>query len=755
MTILPSQRGIGPIPWDTHYLGDWHLHARAPYKTPQDVSFFRGAPIKLGSFSFADPFGPSDLQIQLPQVTLYDAIGTGDLDWIAPGANLDLIWGGSLPSNYSVGTRTSAFRWEGYIVRYDQSSEGTTIQAKGALRQLDDWLAKPEYTGRPLPYEWAIARQFLGRPSLRTDRLDVVWPDWWTMTYQGPAANTALAGVGGSLGVAKSSLIPAGVSVGQKWTGLLTRSTGQWEPVLTGYIGGLLASMYSERGRWTMDLDANRRPLLFHRDFVTGRAPGTVLINPRDPGVKISLAQDWEQTLTTIYGQGNSLSGVAYTGMQVSVDGSRTSYIPLAAQRQVWPYQNATGSDLWFDEQVMEREALVQMQNGLSEDDAAIVARTHLARFAEPGSVGTIELSNDAFLVAADGHTLQPIPPFMVRAGMDVVLPMVGGRPEGVIVHVSESTADFAANSVSLTVDTKARDALTVAEVKARGRDSLSISRMLVAGSYAPVVPDQLYPWSYTSGSGYIPDSLHLFAGMPDSVIFPWTDWTTARPPSSAQWSASYIHLGPASANANNNWAVQRSSWGANMGIPVLAAQAGQIRLLQIAAYDRDGNVLRVPFHVSFYYLGSVNVSSMPAIPVEQASLFAPYKAGQHYPFVRDAFEEFLRDGTKPQNNAPSAYSAAGPVRIYGTYYEKAGFWPGSYAEGDEPTGMLVDEAVWSFDISAQGDAIFDPYSSERNLTNPHSGHIYAMIYCDAQVTDDVYFLGRMFRVEPTGASGA
>ena len=82
-------------------------------------------------------------------------------------------------------------------------------------------------------------------------------------------------------------MIPAGVTKGENWTGLLTRSTGSWDPALTSYIQTLLASMYTERGRWTMDLDTYRQPVMFHRDLVMVPAAGTAVIDPTAPGVKL------------------------------------------------------------------------------------------------------------------------------------------------------------------------------------------------------------------------------------------------------------------------------------------------------------------------------------------------------------------------------------------------------------------------------------------------------------------------------------
>jgi hypothetical protein len=431
--------------------------------------------------------------------------------------------------------------------------------------------------------------------------------------------------------------------------------------------------------------------------------------------------------------------------MDVSPDGSETRFTPLAAARQVWPQRNDNG---WLNQSVMEREVSLQMQPGLEVDDAQVVARAHLLRFSEPGQVGTITTTSDPIM---DGVV---IPKGLVRAGMDVNIPGYAGLPNGLTGHISASKFNPKTQQLVLTVDSKARDALTVQETRLRGRDALSVSRMLLAGQYAPPVPDMMMPWSYAEGSGTIPsnelyNAMPLFNTMPSSIGFPWTEWTTTHPPKDAKYQSCYLRLGPAQNDASANWITQHSNWGSDVGIPIKMAQAGQIRLLEVAAYDADGNVMKVPFHISFYYVGSVNVQSMPQIPASDAAMYAPFAGAQRYPFVRDGFESVKEDGTKVDPNVPQPTESVGLIRALGTFYEKAGFWPGAYATGDPATGMLRDEQPWSFDVTGVGDSTWDPYRAERNYSNPLAGRIYAMIYCDAQATNEVFFLGKMYRVEP------
>jgi hypothetical protein len=735
---------------DQSVAGAWRVLIKPRAQSVVDATVLRGLATKIGSFSFADPFGPKEMSFTFPGVSVFDRLGMGDLAFLRRGNDVDVVWDAPLPAGFHPlpaipgAAGTQPWRWEGYIAAFERSNDGLTVQCKGALYQLDNWVAKPEYPARPLPYEWAIARQFVGKPTLRVHPLRIIWPSWWTTTYT-PVAK------------ASPYLIPAGVTSGAPWTGLLTRATGNWDPVLTSYIQGMLTAMYDQKGRWTIDLDAYRQPVLFHRDFVSFGipAPGDinypVTVDLADPGVKVSLSQDWEQSLTTVYAQGTSLSGIAFSGMNVSADGTQTTYTPMAYLRQAWPESD---DNLWRDPDVMVREVMLQVQTGLNSDDATTVARSHLDRFADPGVTGSITLASDPKLNGV------VVPRHLIRAGQYVHMPRALGARDGIVAHVVSTQADLAGGKMTLNIDSKFRDALTNDEVRLRGRDALAVSRMLVAGQYKPPVDDQMLPWSYDQGSGYIPSnatysSLRLFKDMPASVAFPWTDWTTLRPPRDPKWASSYLHLGPASSNADNNWFVQSQPNGARMGVPIQMAQAGNVRLLQMVALNRDGEVLPVPFHISFFYVGGVNPASMPLIPAEQEKLFPPYKAGQHYPFVRDGWGAYNIDGTQTNPNIPHPTQSVGLIRAYGDFYQKAGYWPGAYSDGDQPTGLLVDESTWGFDTTKVDASYWTDYSVESNLTNVKSGKIYAMVYCDAQKTGDVYFVGRMFRQEPGQGGGA
>lgn len=748
---------------DQSVKGFWRILAHpGRYTAPNavDVTSFRGVPPELTSMSFSDPFGPKSATIRYPMVSYFEQLGAGDLWWLQPWSALRLRWVGPLPADYYYGgikwrketgkshpvfvEHTPSFSWMGQASSFSwDDAGGLSVEYRGAYYQLDDYQAKPTYPHRPLPYEWVIAQQFQDHPHLKLGPLKIWWPEWWDTTYTPPAKDTP------------PYMVPAHLQKGDFWNNLTTRETGKWEPIGTSFIQTLLSAMQTRRGRWTIDVFNEGHPVLLHRDIKKHPDSHTVVISGVGTN-KFSLSEDWTQSLGVIYGQGTSLAGEQYSGMQVSPDGTLTRYEPMAALRQLHP-ENARHND-WLEPGRARREVMIQMQTGLDELQAHQVAQAHLERFAEPGITGTVTLYEDPTINGV------PVSRMLVRAGMQFQVPHLFGRREGMIGHIVSNEVDFVEETNTLTIDTKYRDALTVSEVRLRGRDALNVPRLLAVGQYTPPVQDQLIPWNYNHGSGFLPKhSQELFDEMPMDAEFPWEDWTRKHPPSNANWRHCYVRIRKASKNANLNWAARGGLHPLDRkGIPVFMAQAGDIRLFQVAAYDSGGNVIPVSFHVSWYTNRGVNVQSMPRIPAYNNDPASPgyypihhdpFNTGQAYPFVKDGWNRYTSTGVLTNAQIPHPTSTAGLVRGYGDYYERAGYWPGSFGRGDPATGLLVDESTWHFDTTegGRGTNTFDP----QKVKQPKwAGLMYAMIYCDDQGTEPVYFLGRAFRAEPTQQGG-
>jgi hypothetical protein len=567
---------------------------------------------------------------------------------------------------------------------------------------------------------------------------------------------------------------------GDKWSGLVTRDTGNFSLVLTDYIAGLLSNMQTPLGQFTLMLGTGRQPKMSHRTMMKTVDASTLSVDLIWPGVSFEASKDYSQRASVVYTQGQSRAGVAYTGMEVSSNMSlsqlTTYYDPAAYDYAVHPQLS---SNLDWDTSVMRKEVKADFGDGLTPKEARLAARNYLSRVSDPGVTGTLTLNTDPVMSLSGA----PFPRQIIQAGQSILIKGLFGNTTGVLFHVTESTV-MGDGTTTLTVDSLYRDHLTVDQVRFRGRDALVPFRSIsTAGTYSPSIPDQLYPWS-SGASGVIPDwptratgdlgifrnsavrlaadqAAGLYLGDPDNVPFPWTDITTRFPPKS--YPQYYMTVHPASPTspdpswANSAWTSGKTdaeNLAAFVPYQILMAQAGDIKLLQIAAYDANGNVKNVPFHVSIYATSGVTYEFMPLVPANavmpaDSRYTATVANGHYYPFFATAWEKINPNGTVPSDGGQNLPATSDQFMIgYGSYYEKAGYWPGSSAKpGDSPTGLLVDEAGFSWDWTDT--TKIDPRKTFVEQTA--APYAYVMVYCDADTAANTYFLGRMFRKELSG----
>lgn len=718
--------------------GFFAVFVTPPQGAAIDVTFFRGAPTQIGTLSWADPFGPSSAQLTFPSVTQRERAGTGDMKWMVPNSDVSILY-------FDLNTGAYAdWAWEGYITSEDIRADGRALTVKGAFYQLDNFLATPQYPQQPMPYELLIKEAFdpAGSPSLRTRALTTVFPKDWTEVVPKYDANVPWY------------MKPWGVTAGQKWTGITSRSTGSWEPKLTGFVQTLLSVMFTpDGGQWTIAHKKGRQPVLKVREALRYPTPQTYEVEVGIHGVEINVSRDFSQSVNVVYAQGQDLAGTQFSGQQVANDGSSTFYEPFAAIPTVYP---STDTNARLNVHMMRKESMLQLPQGVDAIAARDIAGTQIRKHVDPGFTGSITLKTDPM---RQGESVTRL---LMRAGDSILVKGLVGTD--VLFHISEASIDVQGGSVSLTVDSKFRDALTVDEVRARTRDALDPVRQLQAGRFSVTVQDMVKPWSYTEGSGVIPsggaaDATTLFTKyMAQDARFPWENYTTKYPPK--DFPEFYIKIPKRRPNANQNWGLMNREDRA-LGIPVKMSQSGAIRLTQIAAYDKNGKVKPVSFHVGIYGNKGVHFGDMPSIPAAwlnsqtdpeaKRARAIGYQAGQHFPFFKDAFEQQKGSGeTQDQPNYLLAGNA-NQVIAWGNYYEKAGYSPGlmSISGRDNPTGMLIDESTWSFDTTNTTD--FDPYSAAQTAKNASAGMLYAMIFCDDNDNEDVFFLGRLWKAEASG----
>lgn len=734
-------------------MGYFRIFARPLGGQQTEITLFRGAPVVIGSVSTQDPFTEQTAQLSFPMITAFDTPGAGDLDWLKPNSNIDIVW-------QNVGGYDLDWRWEGFIASYEFNLSGAdstfTVDLKGALYALDDYLAVPTSPLRPIPYELLMAQDFdQDAHPASLGKFQILFPsDWDRRVPEFKDPNYLVA------------LKPWGVHTNQRWTGFTSRSTGSWEPVLTGHVQSLLTVMFDTGGRqWSIRNLGRRRPQLFLRRIPDSDDDAIIEIYLGAPGVDLTASRDFTQRAGVIYGQGTDTAGITYSGIQVTPDGVHTYFQPFAYSPRLWPRMNNPN----YDPASKPKETMIAFQQGVDEVSARAIAQAQYQRFAEPGITGTITLTTDPRL--SDGSLM---PRLMIRGGQTIRIHGLLGNTSGVMAHITQASADFTGLTTQLTYDTKYRDALTVQEVRARTRDSLTPLRALQVGKFTTTIQDLVLPWSYEAGSGIMPTPAkelfnQVLVQRAPTASFPYEDWTTQYPPSkNPSW---YVKIGPTDPhNSNHNWASE-----AGVAIPIRFAQAGSIKLSQIAAYDKNGHVLPVKFHLSLYYATGLTWADMPQFPGPQQLAngnpnpdFPPYLAARRtdgtvihttyetndtiamsHPFFKDAWESINPDGTQGSKDIQSRLVAdnAGLVVGWGNYYEPAGYSPGRFSRGATRTGILEDATNWTWDMaSASRIHLDDP---KENRKDHNIGQLFAMIYCDDQDDRPVYFLGRFFRQEP------
>jgi hypothetical protein len=303
----------------------------------------------------------------------------------------------------------------------------------------------------------------------------------------------------------------------------------------------------------------------------------------------------------------------------------------------------------------------------------------------------------------------------------------MGSGDVGVVFHISAVTTNPEAGTAELTVDTRFRDLLTVQEAFERTRDPLTPVKMLQVNRQSVMIPDVQAPWDYTAGSGFVPRASKEFHDYaPVALAFPYEDWATKHNP--LHYSTWYSKCNASSPYRNDRWAGP---------IPVLTSEKGDILRTEFAVFNQYGQLLKdCPFHVSFWYY-SVGPSAMPR------------DAGGPCPWIDNAFESIDPSSGLPW--PPGNYLAPQDGFIIGWgnrqngIYNRAGFSPGSEADGNYPTGLLVDGATWSYDNTGNKDYLKNPPPGYRQ--SAVSITIYAMIY--AEYAEPVYFMGRLYHANP------
>jgi hypothetical protein len=404
-----------------------------------DVTFLRGVPAQVGSITENEPFGWATATVTFPQLSPFENPATGDRALIRDGYNIDV----TLVS--PTGTHLETL-FEGIIIERDQAVEdatvGVTITCTGALYQADYILASQ----RLVVNEVDIAPRIYNRLNIVPGR-----------RYRKAATDSVT-------------------------TGIMNHDAGSWQPLLTGFIQDMLAQATTADGanQWTLACDPGRKPVLRLKDRST--VHHTVTLGT--PGVSVTLHRDITQATTQLFGQGVDDNRHGYANLKLpyrdDLPGGNVMrgawYAPFAGRTDTEPWlYDSDGEHLWdtygnpvpnpgFDPTVLRVERWRSFTDGLTKTEAITVAAAEVSRDGEPGWTGTIRLRVDPEAT----HRWQ------IRAGHNILVK--GWEGAGLLVHIA-SVSRTGTGEVTLTVDSKARDLLTLDAIEQRNRDAVGPAR--------------------------------------------------------------------------------------------------------------------------------------------------------------------------------------------------------------------------------------------------------------------------------------
>lgn len=702
--------------------GSFIVVFHVPGKATYDATYFRDVPVIVENYASGDPFGDATATLRFPQITGFDELEGGVVPWLDAQANVDIYYAeaetGPSPEIIDSITQDKTIEWagstwdrvfEGIVASFDIRGTGSdnslVVQLQGALFQLDRYVQKPFFPPRPYVHE-ALLREVFDpsrKPHLRTKAMKTTFPAGWTKKAKATS---------------ESVFDPIGATPGTNVTGYSTRGTGAFERVLTGFAQELLSVMYVDEdcgivpgSKWTVLKDVDRQPHLQVRDRY---AAANFSINFGTPGVEVRLTHEIVSAINTIYGEGTAVDGTQWSNTSMTPDGERTEYIPLAYDGEVWP---ASGNPN-LNRNKIAQETFVKFGSNFGLDQAYNTAAQMLAQDNEPGWAGNIDLKVD----------LPGVSRWKIKAGQNLLLRNFAGYGEsGILLHIAEVVANPTSGSLSMKVDSKFRDLLTLEEVQSRTRDPLTPSKILQVGKRSITIEDTLAPWNYDAGSGMIggTNTKKFWSNIAATDHFPWTAQAKKYPP--GLYPDRYIRVRANAASPNDRWGLTS----AGVAYPVIMAERGTIRLTQVAAFDYYGNPAACKFHMSIYYT-PVGLSNMP------------FNGSTYSAFHEGAFHETDENGYPWGPNTflgPDEHLKIG----WGDGEQGAGYWPGRESDGYPKTGRLVDEGTWNFDTSENPDFVQNPMPGQTQKVNSYT--MYVMFY--AEHSTDVYFIGRLYRQEP------
>lgn len=443
-----------------------------------DVTFWRGIPTEVRSWSSTDPFDDVSCELFFPQMSLFENFPSFmSTQGFEPDVDILLV----RPDN------STKVLWEGTRLSAEISNDGWLVQCRGALYQLNDFLRPRPFQRIPQDLAYAIADEFYDEPSTpfaprsNHESLRTALPEWYISGFEGV-------------------------------------STGAWQQTLSGYIQDLLAKMVDEDGnQYTVLKKPGRIPYINWRDYTTEHWA----VACGQQGVRINLLNDVIDMSTTRYGEGISTSNCQWGNTKYPARDNPDWVLhppfqePLVTRTEVEKYLfdddgNITGNNPDYDVTIPRRERYINFGPGTERLDAIFMAGK-LPFFAD--NIGTVELDVDP----ESGSR------FEIKAGQNIRLRFLGVVDEDLqpgLFHITRATV-VPGGTVTLTVDQVGRDLIETEAGFRRDRENYEITRPKRAlARRSRTVEDRISPFDCDAG-----------AGVFTSVSVPNDSWTVLRIP--------------------------------------------------------------------------------------------------------------------------------------------------------------------------------------------------------------------------------
>lgn len=525
-----------------------------------DVTYWRGVPSVIVSDRQEQPFGDVTASVNFPQQTPMDKPGAGDLAWLKAGNPVEII----IVNGSSI-TRC----WAGHLISDDGGNDSdaarSTWAASGTMWQASTFghrvptIMGPTDIGAVLAgaLNGVVARRYpaiasvstgiktTARGSSQDSELaycqSILAPAWTTDGRQWTVAKKAGTARGyqirlkdrttvhqtvtvGARGVAvnlsrdltstANALYGRGIGPdGRAWAGWcypnLSADTAPAYPYASGAtvmnVGATDAGTSSGHGVSDWQRRVNDLNL-------TGNVPTDGVYNASDAAVCRDIQsayglqvdgtvgpQTWAATFA-VGSSGGDLTGAYRRPLAIDPTTEPHRYTPTGA---------VSGPNPGFTN-AMRFERDTDYGAGVTKAEATASAKLELARDKTPGLTGTITLTTDP----REGSRMLIAPGSNIKA--------LGYNATNPLLHIAAVDRDWANLSVTLEVDEHARDAITLAAIRARTKEAIvdPARRPGRTNRRSRLDQDAVVPFDSESDAGIIPRHA-LYRGL----------WTVVRIP--------------------------------------------------------------------------------------------------------------------------------------------------------------------------------------------------------------------------------